>query len=220
MSEDVSARATTETYNYTVVRQFAIMTVVWGIVGMLVGVIIAAQLAWPALNFDVPYLSYGRLRPLAHQRGDLRVRRLRALRHQLLRGAAHLPDPALPRQARRVHVLGLADRDRRCGRHAAPGHHCEQGIRRARVADRHADRGGLGRLRGGLLRHDREAKTAPHLRGQLVLRRVHPRRGRAAHREQPRDAGLGPLEVVLDLLAARSMRWCSGGTGTTRWASS
>ncbi len=53
-----------DTYNDTVVRQFAIMTVVWGIVGMLVGVIIAAQLAWPALNFDVPWLSYGRLRPL------------------------------------------------------------------------------------------------------------------------------------------------------------
>src|SRR6478609_4279220 len=53
-----------ETYNDRVVRQFAIATVVWGIVGMLVGVIIAAQLAWPALNFDIPWLSYGRLRPL------------------------------------------------------------------------------------------------------------------------------------------------------------
>ena len=51
-------------YNYKVVRQFAVMTVIWGIVGMLVGVVIAAQLAWPALNFDIPWLSYGRLRPL------------------------------------------------------------------------------------------------------------------------------------------------------------
>jgi cytochrome c oxidase cbb3-type subunit 1 len=51
-------------YNYKVVRQFAIMTVVWGIVGMSVGVLIAAQLAWPALNFDTPWLSFGRLRPL------------------------------------------------------------------------------------------------------------------------------------------------------------
>ena len=51
------------TYNYTVVRQFAIMTVVWGIVGMLVGVLIAAQLIWPELNL-APWLSYGRLRPL------------------------------------------------------------------------------------------------------------------------------------------------------------
>lgn len=51
-------------YNYKVVRQFAIMTVVWGIVGMFVGVWIAAQLAWPALNFDLPWTSFGRLRPL------------------------------------------------------------------------------------------------------------------------------------------------------------
>jgi len=53
----------TTTYNYKVVRQFSIMTIVWGVVGMLVGVLIAAQLLWPELNFG-PYLSYGRLRPL------------------------------------------------------------------------------------------------------------------------------------------------------------
>ncbi len=52
------------TYNYKVVRQFTIMTVVWGIVGMAVGVLIAAQLVWPALNFDLPWLTYSRLRPL------------------------------------------------------------------------------------------------------------------------------------------------------------
>ena len=51
-------------YNYTVVRQFSIVTILWGIVGMLVGVLIAAQMAWPALNFDIPWLSFGRLRPL------------------------------------------------------------------------------------------------------------------------------------------------------------
>ena len=51
-------------YNDKVVRQFAIMTVVWGVVGMLVGVIIAAQLTWPALNLGIEWLSYGRLRPL------------------------------------------------------------------------------------------------------------------------------------------------------------
>ncbi|QLI80049.1 cytochrome-c oxidase, cbb3-type subunit I [Chitinibacter fontanus] len=51
------------TYNYKVVRQFAIMTVVWGIVGMLVGVICAAQMYWPELNIG-PYFHFGRLRPL------------------------------------------------------------------------------------------------------------------------------------------------------------
>jgi cytochrome c oxidase cbb3-type subunit I len=52
------------TFNYRVVRQFSIMTVVWGIVGMLVGVIVAAQLLWPELFTGIPWLSYGRLRPL------------------------------------------------------------------------------------------------------------------------------------------------------------
>lgn len=51
-------------YNFDVVRQFTVMTVIWGIVGTLVGVIIAAQLIWPALNFDTPWLTYSRLRPL------------------------------------------------------------------------------------------------------------------------------------------------------------
>ena len=51
-------------YNDTVVRQFAIMTLVWGIVGMAVGLFIAAQLIWPWLSMDLPWLTYSRLRPL------------------------------------------------------------------------------------------------------------------------------------------------------------
>src|SRR5215467_517585 len=58
------AMEATKTYHYGVVRAFSIMTVVWGIVGMLVGVVIAAQMAWPELNFGIPWLSFGRLRPL------------------------------------------------------------------------------------------------------------------------------------------------------------
>ncbi len=53
---------TQSTYNYKVVRQFTVMSVIWGIVGMLVGVIIAAQLVWPELNYG--FLHFGRLRPL------------------------------------------------------------------------------------------------------------------------------------------------------------
>ncbi|QJQ07470.1 cytochrome-c oxidase, cbb3-type subunit I [Undibacterium piscinae] len=52
------------TYNYRVVRQFSVMAVVWGVVGMLVGVLIASQLAWPEFLGGIPWLSYGRLRPL------------------------------------------------------------------------------------------------------------------------------------------------------------
>jgi cytochrome c oxidase cbb3-type subunit 1 len=51
-------------YADTVVRLFALAAVLWGVVGMLVGVIIAAQLTWPELNFGISFLSYGRLRPL------------------------------------------------------------------------------------------------------------------------------------------------------------
>jgi cytochrome c oxidase cbb3-type subunit 1 len=53
-----------QAYTDNAVRLFALAAVVWGVVGMLVGVVIAAQLAWPELNFGVPWLSYGRLRPL------------------------------------------------------------------------------------------------------------------------------------------------------------
>jgi cytochrome c oxidase cbb3-type subunit 1 len=51
-------------YNYRVVKQFAIMTVIWGIIGMTVGVFIALELVWPDLNNNIPWLCYSRLRPL------------------------------------------------------------------------------------------------------------------------------------------------------------
>ena len=57
-----------DTFNYKVVSQFALVTVLWGIVGMLVGVILAAQLIWPEITFNIPWLSYGRLRPLHTKR--------------------------------------------------------------------------------------------------------------------------------------------------------
>ena len=59
-----SSHAISGQYHVKVVQQFTIATLVWGVVGMLVGVLIAAQLIWPELNFDLPWLSYGRLRPL------------------------------------------------------------------------------------------------------------------------------------------------------------
>lgn len=52
-------------YNYRVVRQFTVMSVIWGIVGKLVGVIIrAAQLVWPELNIGFLYFGRYRLCPL------------------------------------------------------------------------------------------------------------------------------------------------------------
>ena len=51
-------------YSDAPVRLFALAAVLWGVVGMFVGVFIAAQLAFPDLTFGIPWLSYGRLRPL------------------------------------------------------------------------------------------------------------------------------------------------------------
>lgn len=54
----------TATYEDGVIRQFSVMAVIWGVVGMLVGVVIASQLVWPELNLGLPWTSFGRLRPL------------------------------------------------------------------------------------------------------------------------------------------------------------
>ncbi len=55
-----------ETFKYDnkIVRDFGIATMVWGIVGMLVGLIIAVQLFLPKLNMGVPYLTFSHIRPL------------------------------------------------------------------------------------------------------------------------------------------------------------
>ncbi len=47
-----------------IVRMFFGATVLWGVVGMLVGVIIALQIAWWPANLNLPWTSFGRLRPL------------------------------------------------------------------------------------------------------------------------------------------------------------
>jgi len=51
-------------YNFEVVQWFTVAAVIYLVVGTLVGVYIASELAWPVLNFDLAELSFGRLRPL------------------------------------------------------------------------------------------------------------------------------------------------------------
>ena len=51
-------------YNFGPVKFTSIAAMFWGIAGFLVGLVIALQLAYPALNFDLPWISFGRLRPL------------------------------------------------------------------------------------------------------------------------------------------------------------
>ncbi|MBX9880970.1 MAG: cytochrome-c oxidase, cbb3-type subunit I [Sphingomonas sp.] len=59
-----AARAPTSRYDDEVIRWGVIATVFWGVVGLLVGVFIAAQLSFPWLNFPTEYTTFGRLRPL------------------------------------------------------------------------------------------------------------------------------------------------------------
>ena len=196
------------------------MTVVWGIVGMLVGVIIAAQLLWPELNFGMPWLSYGRLRPLhtnavifafggcalfatsyyVVQRtcqarlfcGPLAAFTFWGWQAVIVLAAITLP-------------LGITQR---------------QGIRRARVADRHPDRARLGRLRGRVLRHDRQAQDVKHIYvanwffGAFIITVA------VLHIVNSAEMPVAHVEVVFGLRRRAATRWCSGGTATTRSASS
>ena len=58
------SQTTTQPYNYGIIRMFAVMAVVWGVLGMTAGVYIAMELTWPIFNFDTPAITFGRLRPV------------------------------------------------------------------------------------------------------------------------------------------------------------
>jgi len=60
----MSERKITIEYNDRIVRQFMLAAILWGVVGMLVGVLIASQLNFWRVNFNLPWLTFGRLRPL------------------------------------------------------------------------------------------------------------------------------------------------------------
>ncbi|UIR56613.1 cytochrome-c oxidase, cbb3-type subunit I [Sphingobacterium sp. SRCM116780] len=55
-----------EQFNYDnkIVRNFGIATIIWGIVGMSIGLLIATQLVWPAMNFGIQFSTFGRIRPV------------------------------------------------------------------------------------------------------------------------------------------------------------
>ena len=58
------AQVDTFKYDNRIVRAFAIATVVWGIVGMVAGLLAATQIFWPAANLNLQFITFGRLRPL------------------------------------------------------------------------------------------------------------------------------------------------------------
>ncbi|MFN4152219.1 MAG: cbb3-type cytochrome c oxidase subunit I, partial [Candidatus Sericytochromatia bacterium] len=62
--ETVLKQSDVPIYDDAIVRKFSLAALVFAIVGMLVGVWIAGELAFPFLNLDLPWISFGRLRPL------------------------------------------------------------------------------------------------------------------------------------------------------------
>ncbi len=64
MSEALAAPRAAVVYNDDVVKKFVIASMFWAVVAFLVGVFIAAELSWPALNFWPPYVNFGRIRPV------------------------------------------------------------------------------------------------------------------------------------------------------------
>jgi cytochrome c oxidase cbb3-type subunit I/II len=64
MSEERTGPLETFTYDEDITRKFATATLIWGVVGMTVGLLISMQLFWPQLNFGIDFLTFGRLRPL------------------------------------------------------------------------------------------------------------------------------------------------------------
>ena len=65
-SQDVKAQGKLEQFSYDdgIVRMFAMATMVWGLIAFIVGLIIALQLSDWRLNFNLPWITFGRLRPL------------------------------------------------------------------------------------------------------------------------------------------------------------
>jgi cytochrome c oxidase cbb3-type subunit I/II len=57
-------------YDNKIVKYFAFATIIWGVIGMLAGVLIALQMAMPALNFNLAFTTFGRVRPI-HTNGAI-----------------------------------------------------------------------------------------------------------------------------------------------------
>lgn len=60
----VGAQLEQFSYDNAIVRNFAYASIIFGIIGMAVGLLLALQLIYPELNFGIPYTTFGRIRPL------------------------------------------------------------------------------------------------------------------------------------------------------------
>ena len=178
-------------YNEDVIRWFTVATMFWGIVGFSVGVWIAFELAFPVLNLGLEWTSFGRLRPVhtsavifAFGGNALLGTSLYVVQRTCrapLFGGRHLATflfwgyQLFIVLAAIGYVTGVTESQRIC---------------RARMVHRHLAHDRLGGLSRRLLRDDPEAQGAAHLRGELVLPRLHRHDRDAAHRQQSLGSGL------------------------------
>ena len=129
------AQVETFKYDNRIVRAFAIATVIWGLVGMAAGLLVATQLFWPAANLNLQFITFGRLRPVhtnavifAFVGNGMFMGIYYSL--QRLCKARMFSDLLSWMNFWGWQAIIVARRD-----HAAAGLHHEQGIRRAGMAD-------------------------------------------------------------------------------------
>jgi hypothetical protein len=83
--DDVARHDRYRTYDDAIVRAFLVITLVWGVVGLLVGVIAAIELALPQFNLGIPFITFGRLRPLHTNAASSRLPATRSSRRSTTR---------------------------------------------------------------------------------------------------------------------------------------
>ncbi len=182
----IANRPDSSLYDDAPIRWGVIATMFWGLAGLAAGLYIALQLAFPVLNLDLEYTSFGRLRPLHTSAvifafgGNALIATSFYVVQRTCR--ARLAFPSLARfvfwgyqlfivLAATGYLLGITEGTRIC---------------RARMVCRPVADDRLGRLRRGLRRHDRASGSEPHIYvANWFYLELHPHRRDAAHGQQP-----------------------------------
>ena len=193
-------------YNMGPVKFATVAAVFWGIAGFTVGLYIALELAFPVLNFDLPWITFGRLRPLHTSAvifafgGNVLIATSfyvvqRTCRARLVGDSRRGSSCSATTSSSSSPAPAICSASRSRKEYAEPEWYADL------LADRR-----VGRLLPGLPRHHHAAHRAAHLRRQLVLSRLHPHHRGAAPRQQRRDPGVAVLAEVLHRLGRRAGR--------------
>ena len=214
-------RSLVETFQYdnAIVRNFAVATAAWGLVAFLVGLIVALKLVFPGFLPDIPYLSYGRLRPL-HTNAAIFAFGGNAIFVGVYYSLQRLCKARMfSDRLSAIHFWGWQLIIVAAALTLPLGLHHQQGIRGAGVADRSADHRRLGGVRREHVRHDPRgaASGTSTWRSGSTSRRSSPSR---CCTSSTRSSCRSACSRATRSTPACRTRWCSGGTGTTRSRSS